>query len=466
MGKNSISGNMFLLMLIVFVVGYCLIVFEHVNKVNKAAVALFIGSALWAIYALGGEQILAEGYSASWRTFNAQGSGDLLNFITHDELFHHLSEIASILFFLLGAMTIVELVDKYQGFKIITSKIESSNVKRLLWIVSILTFFMSAVLDNLTTTIVIITVLRKLITKQENRWVFASVVVVSANAGGAWSPIGDVTTIMLWIGGQITAAHIITTLIVPSLVNMIVATSLFSMFTVEGQAVRPALPDDETRAFTTYREQVFMLVVGTCALVSVPVFKTITHLPPYLGMLMGLSVMWIMTDRYLKNRSAEDRRTLTVTAALKAVDVPTVLFFLGVLSAVAALQSAGHLDLMAQWLDENFKNIYVVNILIGIISSVVDNVPLVAASMGMYQIADPAATGFTGQFVQDGQFWTFLAYCAGTGGSLLIIGSAAGVAAMGLEKIDFIWYLRRISWIAFVGYLAGALTYYLQTIIF
>jgi len=450
-------------MLLVFLVGYGFIVFEHINHINKAATALLIGSLMWAIYAIGGEQILSLGYSSSWLSFAQHNETvNITQFIAHHELFHHLSEIASILFFLIGAMTIVELVDKYQGFKIITSKIECGNVKRLLWVISFLTFFMSAVLDNLTTTIVIITVLRKLISKQENRWIFASVVVISANAGGAWSPIGDVTTIMLWIGNQVTADHIVGALIVPSLVNMVVSTALFSLFTVKGQAIKPVLPDNETRAFTTHQEQVFMLVVGTLALISVPVFKTITHLPPYLGMLLGLSVMWVMTDRYLKKRKAEDKRTLTVTAALKAVDIPTVLFFLGVLSAVAAMQSAGHLDILATWLDAYVKDIYAVNLIIGVISSIVDNVPLVAASMGMYSIADVEATGYLFNFVQNGNFWTFLAYCAGTGGSILIIGSASGVAAMGLEHIDFMWYLRRVSWIAFVGYLAGALTYYLQ----
>ncbi len=453
---------MFFLMMVVFVVGYGFIVFEHVNHINKAASALFIGTVLWAIYALGGESILSNGASVAWANYSKSHLEGMHYFITHHQLFHHLSEISSILFFLVGAMTIVELVDKYQGFRVITNKIESSNVKRLLWIISLLTFFMSAVLDNLTTTIVLITVLRKLLTKQENRWVFASVVVISANAGGAWSPIGDVTTIMLWIGGQVTAPHIIGALIAPSLVNMLVATALFSVFTVKGQSIKPVLPDEETREFTTYRERVFMLVVGTLALISVPVFKTVTHLPPFLGMLLGLSVLWIMTDRYLKKRSAEDKRKLTVTAALKAVDIPTVLFFLGVLSAVAALQSAGHLDLLSAWLDEKVHNIYAINLLIGIISSIVDNVPLVAASMGMYAVEGAGSLGMAANFMQDGIFWTFLTYCAGTGGSLLIIGSAAGVAAMGLERINFLWYLRRISWIALVGYLAGALTYYLQ----
>lgn len=457
---------MFLLMLVIFVLGYGFIVFEHVNHINKAAVALLMGSLLWAIYAIGGESILALGHSSAWETFQASGKGakDLNHFITNHELFHHLSEICSILFFLIGAMTIVELVDKYQGFRVITNKIKSTNLIHLLWIISILTFFMSAVLDNLTTTIVIITVLGKLLSQQKNRWIFASMVIISANAGGAWSPIGDVTTIMLWIGNQITAGNIIASTILPSLVNMIVSTLLFSLM-LKGQSIRPILADDETREFTTYSERVFMLVVGILALISVPVFKTLTHLPPYLGMLLGLSVLWIMTDRYLKNRSAEDKRKLTVTAVLKVIDMPTVLFFMGILSAVAALQSAGHLDIMAQYLDKHVKNIYIINIIIGAISSIIDNVPLVAASMGMYNIAGAHATGYMANFVQDGNFWSFLAYCAGTGGSILIIGSAAGVAAMGLEKIDFIWYLKKVSIIAITGYLAGALVFFIQTMI-
>ncbi|WP_372775781.1 sodium:proton antiporter NhaD [Mangrovibacterium sp.] len=455
---------MFLLMLIIFVLGYGFIVFEHINHINKAGMALFMGSLIWAVYAIGGEGILGLGYSSAWQSFKDLGHGveDIHQFIGHHQLYHHLSEISSILFFLIGAMTIVELVDKYQGFRIVTSKIKSTNIIRLLWVLSTLTFFMSAVLDNLTTTIVIITVLRKLLTDKSNRWIFASMVVVSANAGGAWSPIGDVTTIMLWIGNQITAGSIISSVFLPSLVNMIVSTFLFSLM-LKGQVVRPILHDDETREFTTYRERVFMLVVGVFALISVPVFKTVTHLPPFLGMLLGLAVLWIMTDRYLKNRSVEDKRKLTVNAVLEEIDMPTVLFFLGILSAVAALQSAGHLDIMATYLDKHVKNIYIINLLIGTISSVVDNVPLVAASMGMYSIAGAKATGYMANFVQDGNFWSFLAYCAGTGGSILIIGSAAGVAAMGLEKIDFMWYLKKVSLIGVAGYLAGALVFFVQT---
>ncbi len=458
---------MFYLMLFIFIVGYGFIVFEHVNHINKAATALLMSSLLWALFSLGGEQILSLGFSSAWANYVSEigDFSDVKEFITHHALMDQLSETSSILFFLVGAMTIVELVDRFQGFRIITSKISSTNPVKLLWIISLLTFFMSAVLDNLTTTIVIITVLRKLLSSKEKRWLFASVVVVSANAGGAWSPIGDVTTIMLWIGSQLTAGNIIATVLLPSLVNVFISTFLFSLV-VKGQTLRPVLPEDETNEFTTYKERVFILVVGTLALISVPIFKTITHLPPYLGMLLGLAVLWIMTDRYMKNRSAEDKRKLTINAIIKDIDMPTVLFFLGILSAVGALQAAGHLDIMAEYLDQHVKNIYAINFIIGIISSIVDNVPLVAASMGMYNIAGAEATGYMANFVQDGSFWSFLAYCAGTGGSILIIGSAAGVAAMGLEKIDFVWYLKKVSWIAFAGYFGGAFTFWLINMMF
>ncbi len=458
---------MFLLMLAIFIVGYGFIVFEHVNHVNKAATALFIGCLSWAILSVGGESIFALGYSSAWAKYikHLDEVPNVVDFIVHNQLVHHLSEISSILFFLLGAMTIVELVDKYQGFKIITDRINSSSATKLLWVISILTFFMSAVLDNLTTTIVLLTVLRKLLTQKDNRWIFASMVVIAANAGGAWSPIGDVTTIMLWIGSQLTAGHIISSVFLPSVINLVVSTALFTVFT-KGKTIRPELDENETKEFTTHREQLFMFIVGTIALVSVPVFKAYTHLPPFLGMLFGLSVMWIMIDRYLKHRDEEDKRTLTVIAAIKSIDVPTILFFLGILSAVAALQTAGHLDIMAKWFDVHVKNIYVINFLVGIISSIVDNVPLVAASMGMYHIAGEGAVGYMSNFVQDGNFWSFLAYCAGTGGSILIIGSAAGVAAMGIEKISFIWYAKKVTLIAFAGYLAGAIIFYLQSMIF
>ncbi len=461
---------MFLVMIIVFILGYMLIVFEHVNKINKAASALLIGVALWTIYALAGESILANGFSHTWHAFQATfengtpGVEDMRHFITHVELFHHLAEISSILFFLIGAMTIVEVVDKYQGFSIITNQIHTTNVRALLWIVSIITFFMSALLDNLTTTIIILTLLQKMISRKEFRWIFASLVIMSANAGGAWSPIGDVTTIMLWIGGQITAASIVEHLFVPSLVNMLVVTTILSYY-IKGRALRPQLEQAEQEQFTTKKEQLFILIIGATALISVPVFKTVTHLPPFLGMMLGLGLLWVITDRYLKRVEKVDHRKLTVIAALKSIDIPTILFFLGILLGVSALQSAGQLDALAAWLGSHFANVYAQNFIIGVISAIVDNVPLVAASMGMYDIQPLTSAPALQQFVVDGPFWELLAYCAGTGGSLLIVGSAAGVAAMGIEHLNFVWYMKFMGWIAFAGYVAGIATYFLQNMV-
>lgn len=457
-------------MIIVFIVGYILIVFEHVNKINKAASALLIGVALWTIYAISTESILAQGYSHSWLAFKEQFTHgtpsveEMRNFVTHNELFHHLAEISSILFFLIGAMTIVEVVDKYQGFSIITNHIKTSNVRALLWIVSIITFLMSALLDNLTTTIIILTLLQKMISRKEFRWIFASLVIMSANAGGAWSPIGDVTTIMLWIGGQITAASIVTKLFIPSVVNMIIVTSILSYY-IKGHTIKPVLEHAEKMQFTSKKEQLFILIIGATALISVPIFKTITHLPPFLGMMLGLGSMWVITDRYLKRVEKVDQRKLTVIAALKSIDIPTILFFLGILLGVSALQSAGQLDALAGWLGSHFANVYAQNFIIGVISAIVDNVPLVAASMGMYDIQPLTSSAALQQFVVDGPFWELLAYCAGTGGSLLIVGSAAGVAAMGIEQINFVWYMKYMGWIAFVGYVAGVLSYFLQSLV-
>jgi Na+/H+ antiporter NhaD/arsenite permease-like protein len=371
-----------------------------------------------------------------------------------------LGEISEILFFLMGAMTIVEVVDQHEGFKIITDKIKTTNKVKLLWILSFLTFFMSALLDNLTTTIVLVALLRKLIDDKQTRWFFASMVVLAANAGGAWSPIGDVTTIMLWIGGQVTALRIIEGVLLPSLASMIVPLVILS-FTMKGNVTRPDFDEDDVD-YTTKSEQILFLIMGVSGLLFVPVFKTLTHLPPYMGMLLSLGVLWVVGELIHKDKPREIKNKLKVVAVLRRVDVPTVLFFLGILSAVAALQSAGHLFLLADYLDEKLGNIFLIDIAIGVLSSIVDNVPLVAGAMGMYPITDATATGYDAFFMVDGAFWEFLAYTAGTGGSMLIIGSAAGVAAMGLEKIDFIWYLKRITWLAVIGYLSGAAVYYVM----
>ena len=477
---------MFILMVVIFVLGYTMIALEHPLKIDKAASALLTGTVLWGLYALNHASILDLGHSPAWEQVKVVGhdivqyikptaekgyfrsawegsvalSHDSLHFVKHD-LEHHLIEISEILFFLLGAMTIVETVDQHQGFKIITDRIKTTNKVKLLWILSILTFFMSAALDNLTTTIVLVALLRKLIDDKKTRWFFASMVVLAANAGGAWSPIGDVTTIMLWIGGQVTAGNIITHVFFPSVVTMVVPLIIVT-FTVKGNVERPQLDEGETREFTTAFERKLLLIMGVSALLFVPIFKTVTHLPPYLGMLFGLGVIWLTTELMHKNKTVEDKRKLTVIGILKKVDVPTIFFFLGILTAVAALQSAGHLALMSGFLDDTFHNIYIINLIIGVLSAIVDNVPLVAGAMGMYPLADASTVGYFADFVVDGKFWEFLAYCAGTGGSILIIGSAAGVAAMGLEKIDFIWYVKKISLLALIGYLAGAAAYYFQ----
>ena len=426
---------MLTLMIVIFVLGYLAIALEHPIKIDKAASALITGVLVWTLFVL---------------------SGADQHFI-EEELLHHLSEISSILFFLLGAMTIVELVDAHEGFSIITDKITTKNRVKLLWIVSVLTFFFSAALDNLTTTIVMVSLLRKLIDDKYDRWFFAGIVVVAANAGGAWSPIGDVTTTMLWIGGQLTTMTIIKTLIIPSIVTMLVPLIVLS-FTMKGDVVRPtvdALEDnsDPTTAFE--RNLIFFL--GVAGLLFVPVFKTLTHLPPFMGMMLSLGVLWLVTEIIHRSKNNEDKSQLSVIGVLRKIDTASVLFFLGILLAVAGLQSAGHLAIMAENLNEWFGgDIYAINIVIGLLSAIVDNVPLVAGSMGMYEITT------AGAFAQDGVFWQFLAFCAGTGGSALIIGSAAGVAAMGLEKIDFVWYLKKISILALLGYFAGAGTYILM----
>ena len=456
---------MFILMVVIFIVGYTMIALEHPIKIDKAASALLMGTVLWALYALNGQDILSLGYSRAWHHFSelnpslSKTAEGVREFIVHHDVMEHLADISTILFFLLGAMTIVEIVDQHEGFKIITDKIKTTKKSKLLWVLSILTFFMSSVLDNLTTTIVIIALLRKLVDDKQTRWFFAAMVVVAANAGGAFSPIGDVTTIMLWIGGQVTTANIIMKLFVPSMFTMIIPLIVLS-FTLKGNVTRPQKAAvSEHDVTTTPTQQIVMLVMGVSALLFVPVFKTVTHLPPYLGMLFGLSIMWITTEiMHKKTKSKyEGNFKLSVNSILTKVDVPTIFFFLGILTAVAALESAGHLDLLATSLKDWGLGVYPVAIIIGLLSSVVDNVPLVAASMGMYPI-DP----FHVQFMQDGIFWELIAYTAGTGGSILIIGSAAGVAAMGMEKIDFIWYMKKISLLALLGFFAGAGTYYVQ----
>ena len=421
------------LMIIVFVLGYMAIALEHSIKVDKAASALIIGGLGWALYAFSG----VDAHHIN------------------EHLSHHLVDIAEILFFLLGAMTIVELIDAHEGFSIITDKITTNKRVALLWILSIITFFFSAALDNLTTAIVMAALLTKLIKDREDLWMFAGMVILSANAGGAWSPIGDVTTIMLWIGGQVTAANIITSVFLPSVVCALVPL-IYLTFRLKGEITRPIRVERKEHYLdpTTPFERNLIFYMGVAGLLFVPIFKTVTHLPPYVGILLSLGVLWLVTEILHRSKNHEQKSALSVIGVLKKIDVPTIFFFLGILLAVASLQSAGQLDIVAAFLDKTFNgDIYIINIIIGLLSSIVDNVPLVAGAMGMYEIAP------MGDFAVDGKFWEFLAYCAGTGGSVLIIGSAAGVAVMGILKIDFIWYMKNISLLALMGYLAGAATY-------
>ena len=490
------------LMAVVFVLGYIAIALEHNLHVDKAASALLTAVIVWTLLVIGADTLLASQLTDS---FSASA---LLN----TELRHHLSEIAEILFFLMGAMVIVELVDAHDGFAAITNRIHTTNAVVLLWTIGTLTFFFSALLDNLTTTIVMVSLLRKLVASKQMRLWFVGTVVICANAGGAWSPIGDVTTTMLWIGNQITASNIIVDLIVPSLIASIVPLLILT-FIFRGKEIRRPKPakapiessnvnylgeytvasamaingieEKQVKLLEAYsngessaaapnpldavtpKMRISILALGLGALAFVPVFKTLTNLPPYMGILFGVGVLWVYTELVHRHDPWHVKQQMTVVGVLTRVDMSSILFFLGILLAVSALATAGHLIDMATWLDSTFGNLYVINVFIGLLSSLVDNVPLVAGAMKMYPLlTDSALAGLTGDelarqsmFLQDGAFWHFLAYCAGVGGSCLIIGSAAGVAAMGMEKISFMWYLKHISALALVGYLAGAAAY-------
>jgi len=437
------------LMIAVFVIGYAAIALEHPLKIDKAASALLTGIGCWALYIFTGVD----------------------SHHVEEGLMHHLYEIASILFFLIGAMTIVETVDEHGGFSIITNKIKTTNKVKLLWIIGFLSFFFSAALDNLTTSIVMVSLLRKLVADKETRWYYAGIVVIAANAGGAWSPIGDVTTTMLWIGKQVTTTKLIELLFIPSLVAMIVPLIAASFLLKGGTITRPEVISDSKHkaVLVTNFERNLIFGVGVFGLLFVPVFKGITHLPPFMGMMLSLGGISTLTEVLHRNKDLQTKSKLSVINVLKKIDTASVLFFLGILLAVAALSEVGHLKFMAEFLEKHLGNIYYINLVIGLLSSIVDNVPLVAASMQMYSVPTPEELALLSgdrllwelEFVKDGHFWQFLALCAGTGGSALIIGSASGVAVMGLEKIDFVWYLKKISILAIIGYFAGAFTYIL-----
>ncbi|MDX1724230.1 MAG: sodium:proton antiporter NhaD [Pseudomonas sp.] len=443
----------YMLMAVIFVLGYLCIALEHPLKIDKAASAILTAVICWTVLVLGADSILP---------LLGESSGHEVT----TELRHHLGEISEILFFLMGAMTIVELIDAHEGFKVITDRIRTNKRVHLLWMVGFITFFLSAALDNLTTTIVMVSLLRKLIKDKHERWFFLGIVVIAANAGGAWSPIGDVTTTMLWIGNQITASGIVAQLFLPSLVCLLVPLLVVSL-TMKGEFERPVVKPtrEERRDPTTPFERNLVFILGIGALVFVPVFKTVTHLPPYMGILFGLGILWVVTEILHRGKNEEDKHPLSVVGVLRKIDTTSVLFFLGILLAVSSLATAGHLTQVASALKDSLGNVYAINIAIGLLSSVVDNVPLVAGAMKMYPLVNPetlaaaGGNGWLGNFVVNGTFWEMLAYCAGTGGSCLIIGSAAGVAAMGMEKVNFIWYLKKISLLALIGYLAGAATY-------
>ena len=419
---------MALAIIITFILGYFAITFEHSIKINKAATALVTGVICWTIYIV------------------FQPDKHLVT----EQLMEHLGEVSGILFFLLGAMTIVELIDAHDGFQVITDRIKTKNAVKLLWIIAFITFFLSALLDNLTTTIVIVSLLRKLIADKEKRLFFVGITVIAANAGGAWSPLGDVTTTMLWIGGQITALNIIKELFIPSIFCLIIPLIIIS-FRMKG-TIEPTLKNENEVSKPAF-ERNFVFLLGVGILIFVPIFKTLTHLPPFMAILLGLGLMWIITEILHNQRDTADKDAFSVVHALRKIDTPSILFFLGILISISALQATGQLTQLAQWLTKTINNDTIIVTTIGLLSAVVDNVPLVAASQGMYSLD---------QYPTDHFFWEFLAYATGTGGSALIIGSAAGVAAMGMEKINFFWYIKRITWLALIGYFSGVLIYLLQ----
>ena len=423
---------MTLLLIGFFVLGYVLITVEHSIRINKTATALITGVVCWATYALLGTDVEAIGH----------------------QLDHHLTDSAEILFFLLGAMTVVELIDVHDGFTLITDRIASRNMRVLLWLISFLTFFLSAMLDNLTSSIVMVTVVRKLIRDTEDRRIMAGMIIIAANAGGAWSPIGDISTTMLWSGGYISAVHIMSNMLLPSIVSLAVPLGILTLL-YKPQPL-PNIPEQHlgpSRPYVTpitRRDRRTMLGIGLSGMLFVPIFKTSTHLPPYMGMMLVLGLIWVASEVIHSDKDDAQRKKYTAAYALSRVDTPSVLFFLGILLAVGALEATGVLRALAQSLTQAVGNQDLIVGLIGIVSAIVDNVPIVAASMGMYDLQSVP---------MDSKLWTFMAYCAGTGGSLLLIGSAAGVAVMGMEKMAFGWYLRKISWLALIGYVAGALVY-------
>lgn len=436
-------------MILVFVLGYILIAVEHIIHINKATFALLMCGILWSIYALLGHPQHLSG-----------------------TLIEALGDTCEILFFLIGAMTIVELIDNYDGFSFITKHIKANNKRMLMAILALITFFLSALLDNMTTTIIIIMLLKRIIADQKERWLFACVVIFAANSGGAWSPIGDVTTIMLWMKNYVTSASLIDNLLIPCIVSAIIPVIIASRF-IKNDVVTRVKQTNEGIPFSSERKKLslFILIAGVVGLLFVPIFKSATGLPPYLGMLFSMGILWLITEILVRKYNLDKRIRGRVSSVMRNIDMSTILFFLGILMSVNALNEIGLLKGMATALDQNIHEPYLINGIIGVLSSIVDNVPLVAACMNMYDIATEASIAasvdpaYMTNFIVDGTFWHLLTYCAGVGGSLLIIGSAAGVVAMGLENISFLWYLKKFTWIAFLGYVSGIIVIWLMSLV-
>lgn len=466
------------LMGVLFVAGYILISLEHTVKINKAATALVVSMVLWTLYTLAAPWLLTGAAATEFHHYLAahpalsqlSHHAQIVDYVVNVQLLEHVGDVGEIVFFLMGAMTVVELIDVHSGFSIITDKITTRNKRKLLWLLVIITFFLSAVIDNLTTAIVMVALLNKIVPDKQERWWFASILILAANSGGAWSPIGDVTTILLWVKGTVTPSKLIEYVLLPSIVSVLVPLAIVS-HRMKGEVtpVPGAHKEQKTHEqVVDYRRKLTILILGIGGLLSVPMYKSITHLPPFTGVMLVLGILWMITD-YMYRKMPDDLPFhLRVATVIKRIDISTLLFFMGILMSVAALQAAGALTVASRFLEDSFRNVYVINLLIGALSAVVDNVPLVAAALGLYPVVDPAALpamadpSFMEYFVRDGIYWHFLTYCAGVGGSMLIIGSAAGVVVMGMEKIHFTWYLKKISFLALLGYLAGAAVFILE----
>ena len=452
------------IIVIVFILGYACIALESGLKINKAAIALLMCVACWVLYMAGAQGYVDILHHEAWQKFCQEavsGAANIGTFVNEHILLSHLGDTCEILFFLMGAMTIVEIVDANGGFNFVRDRLETRSKRKLMWRIAFMTFILSAVLDNLTTSIVMVMVLRKLVSDHKDRMVYAGLIIISANSGGAFSPIGDVTTIMLWIKGNITTIGVLSEVLVPSFASVVIP-ALLLQFTLKGELALPTKSAAAAQQQFSKKERDIIFLLGVGGLIFVPVFRFLTDLPPFMGILLVLGLLWSATELFYRNkRHIDSSMKQRVTKLLTRIDLSTILFFLGILMAVATLQETGVLSSFGKWLNEvSGGNHYLVTGVIGVVSSIVDNVPLVAGCMGMYPIEA------AGDFAIDGIFWQLLAYCAGVGGSMLIIGSAAGVVVMGLEKITFGWYLRHMTWLAFVGYLAGMLVYWIQRLLF